>query len=544
VPRALLVLCSVAVASMAIAVPAGGGPPAYRPPVDAPVVDPFRPPASRYGPGNRGLEYGTAPATPVRVVADGRVTFAGRVASTRHVTVLHADGVRTTYSFLATVDVVAGQRVAQGDQVGTTAGRLHLGARRGDAYFDPASLFRAGSPTVRLVPFDEPPGEGTGGERRAIRQLIGGLGAVVEGLGGRAGTVAGWLREGGPQLVATVRHYASRFTYPVAMLDATLTSWRMWQRARLAASRPCTAEGTPVPPVPERRIALLVAGLGSDSGGSTVDEVRTTALGYADADVVRFSYAGGRVPDPTDGFPSIAATAYEAAETQLDVRTAAGRLADLVEEVAALAAGTPIDLIGHSLGGVVIRLTLVELERRHGVGWLTRVGLVATLGTPHGGADLATAVHALASTESGALALDGLSLVAGQELDHDAPVAAQLSETSDVVAELAAHPVPDAVAAVSVAARGDLVVPTPRSQAPGMDEVIVPVVGPGAHTDLPGSEAATRALGLARAGLPPACQTFADALADQAAGEGISLAEDLLGAVSLFTAARADVRAA
>jgi hypothetical protein len=542
VPRALL-LCCLAVASMAVAAPAAGGPPSYRPPVDAPVVDPFRAPASRYGPGNRGLEYGTAPATPVRAVGDGRVTFAGTVASTRHVTLLHDDGVRTTYSFLATIDVVAGQRLAQGDQVGTTAGRLHLGARRGDAYFDPASLFAAGPPTVRLVPFDEPPGEGTGGERRAISQLIGGLGALVEGLGGRAGAVAGWLREGGPQLLATVRHYARRFTYPMAVLDATLTSRRMWERAQQASSRPCTAAGTPVPPARDRRIAVLVAGLGSHSGGSTVDRVRTTALGYAEADVVRFSYAGGRVPDATDGFPSIAATAYGASETQLDLRATARRLADLVEDVAALAAGAPIDLVGHSQGGVVVRLALLELERRHGLGWLHRVGMVATLGSPHGGADLATAVHALSSTETGALALDGLSRVTGQELDHDAPAAAQPSETSDVVAELAAHPVPEGVDAVSIAARGDLIVPTPRSNAPGMAEVIVPVVGPGAHTELAGSEAATRALGLARAGLPPACQTLAEALTDQAAGEGISLVEDLVGAVALFAAGRADVRA-
>ena len=29
----------------------------YTPPVDAPIQDPFRPPATPYGPGNRGIEY-------------------------------------------------------------------------------------------------------------------------------------------------------------------------------------------------------------------------------------------------------------------------------------------------------------------------------------------------------------------------------------------------------------------------------------------------------------------------------------------------------
>ena len=93
---------------------------------------------------------------------------------------------------------------------------------------------------------------------------------------------------------------------------------------------------------------------------------------------------------------------------------------------------------------------------------------------------------------------------------------------------------PDIVDAVSIAARGDVIVPVPRSEAPGMDEVVVPLVGRTAHSDLPGSDEATRALGLALAGLPPGCQSFGDALADQVVGEGISLAEDLAGAVALL----------
>ena len=82
------------------------------------MVDGFRPPATPFGAGNRGLEYGTDPGTPVAAVGDGRVTFAGSVAGTLHVTVLHADGVRTTYSFLRRVDVVVGQAVRQGDRSG------------------------------------------------------------------------------------------------------------------------------------------------------------------------------------------------------------------------------------------------------------------------------------------------------------------------------------------------------------------------------------------------------------------------------------------
>src|SRR5688572_22675718 len=177
--RALLVLVTVCLLGAGAPASAAPDPPKHLPPVDAGVVDGFRPPATRFGPGNRGLEYGTEAGTPVVATASGRVTFAGSVAGTLHVTVLHEDGIRTTYSFLQRIDVVTGQRVAQGQTVGLTDGHLHLGARRGDEYFDPATLFGAGAPRVHLVPFDEPPGEGEAGERSAISQLIDGASSLI-----------------------------------------------------------------------------------------------------------------------------------------------------------------------------------------------------------------------------------------------------------------------------------------------------------------------------------------------------------------------------
>jgi hypothetical protein len=536
--RALLVLVAASMLAASTPAAAAPDPPGYLPPVDAAVVDPFRPPATRFGPGNRGLEYGTQPGVPVRAAAGGRVTFAGSVAGTLHVTVLHADGIRTSYSFLQRIDVVIGQRVDQGDRLGLTGGHLHLGARRGDEYFDPASLFAGGPVRVHLVPFDQPPGAGERGERSAISQLIGG----ARGLLDRAGGVGTWIREGGTQLLRTVDQYGRRFSFPSSFVDSWLTMIEAWQRARVAAARPCTAATEPVPAIGGRRVAVLVAGLGSNSAGSTVDHVHTDELGYAPSDVLRFSYAGGRVPDPTDGFPAVPTTDYGAAETTADLRVAGARLADVIEQVAASAPGVPVDVIAHSQGGVVARLALIELERRHGAAWLEQVGMLATLGSPHGGADLATAVHAWTSTQSGGEVLDAFSAATGQELDDDATAIAQLGETSDVIAELEAHAVPDAIEAVSISARGDAVVPVPRSRAPGMEEVVVPLTGRDAHSDLPASTEATRELALAQAGLPPGCQSFREALLDQGTGEGISLLEDLAGAGGLVLAVRADVR--
>ncbi len=143
----------------AAAAPAPDEPPLarveYTSPVAAPVVEPFRPPAHPFGPGNRGVDYGTVPGQAVVAAAPGVVVFAGTVAGARHVTLQHADRLRTTYAFLATVAVDSGQVVARGDPLGTAAGRLHLSARLGDAYLDPAVLLDASAPAgVRLVPDD------------------------------------------------------------------------------------------------------------------------------------------------------------------------------------------------------------------------------------------------------------------------------------------------------------------------------------------------------------------------------------------------------
>ena len=126
----------------------------YAAPTDAPVIDPFRLPAGPYAAGNRGIEYRTEPGSPVRAAGAGVVTFAGLVAGSRFVTVLHRDGIRTSYSYLARIEVTQGETVALGQPVGVAGPRLHVGARRGDTYIDPASLWSRGPPRVVLVPLD------------------------------------------------------------------------------------------------------------------------------------------------------------------------------------------------------------------------------------------------------------------------------------------------------------------------------------------------------------------------------------------------------
>lgn len=137
------------------------GPVCPVPPVDAPVVDPFRPPACRWCPGNRGLEYGVVPGQPVRAVLAGQVVFAGPVARVPYVTVRLADGRRLTYGRLETVAVEVGAEVRAGQRLGTTGPTFILTLRRGDEYEDPAPLLAART-RPRLVRLD-------GGHRPAPR---------------------------------------------------------------------------------------------------------------------------------------------------------------------------------------------------------------------------------------------------------------------------------------------------------------------------------------------------------------------------------------
>ena len=127
------------------------------------VVRPFEAPASRYGPGHRGVDLASGEGRPVRAVAAGVVTHSGMVAGRGTVTVRHASGVDSTYEPLE-------DRVAEGTvvAVGAVLGRLgtsehcasdaclHLGARLGEEYLDPLLLLTR--VRIVLLPLVDSPG--------------------------------------------------------------------------------------------------------------------------------------------------------------------------------------------------------------------------------------------------------------------------------------------------------------------------------------------------------------------------------------------------
>ncbi len=139
----LAALCAILLAVPWAAEASGISPVAHAKPVDGGVVKPYDPPAERWLPGHRGVDLAAPVGAPVRASGDGVVHFADMVAGTPTVSVMHADGIRTTYQPVRW-SVRRGDRVSRGTVIGTLeAGPdpgLHWGALRGRDYLNPLDL--------------------------------------------------------------------------------------------------------------------------------------------------------------------------------------------------------------------------------------------------------------------------------------------------------------------------------------------------------------------------------------------------------------------
>lgn len=525
-PLVVVLAMVAAVATLAgLAPPASAAPVTYIAPVSAPVVDRFRPPATPYGPGNRGLTYGTSSGTPVLASAPGRVTFAGPVAGALHVVVQHADGVRTSYSFLRTVSVRAGQLVDQGTVVGASGTNFHFGARIGDAYIDPAILLDSSPGRVHLVPDGEFNEAGAHHDGFALARI------VADSVGTFGAAALGWARDAGraassaARAVAEVTDAAAAAVGQLGATGVALSGDRLvdlldkvanlgqhgGEFATLAAAlatiieaarRDCTPAAVAAPKPPARRIAVFVGGLGSKGDNRLSTRMNATALGYAPDAVLDFSYRGGR-----------RWRNYSVEDTTVDLRTSARRLRDRLDQIARDNPGVPVDLIAHSQGGLVVREALWH-EYDGADHRLPPIAHVVTLGTPHHGADVATAAARI---------LWGVP-VKGK-------AGRQLAETSDFIRRLNRRPLPPGVRFTSIASHADAVVAAPRSRLHDATNVVINGGGglAHAHDRLPSSAAARREVALAVADRPPTCEDLAGQLANALTGSAIATAEDRIG---------------
>ncbi|HEX3621274.1 MAG TPA: peptidoglycan DD-metalloendopeptidase family protein [Acidimicrobiales bacterium] len=530
----LAILVALVPAAPALAAAAAGpSTVTYRPPVDAPVVDAFRPPPEDWDPGNRGLEYATSPGTPVAASAAGEVVFAGQVGGALHVVVLHDDGIRTSYSFLATISVHRGDKVRQGQQLGTTADRFHFGARAGDAYLDPAKLFGDGPPEVHLVP-DEVRKPGTEAQERAgLLGLVKTFGAWVASNGADA---VDWVHDGVSAQIADkldelrgAIHYANELR-PSTHLVRFLQALHEWEQARAT----CTPTSVPTPRLQERHLAVLVGGLGSSSKEAAVDDVNTAALGYAKADVVRYSYNGG----------TTAETPYQPGDTTVDIHESARRLRELLERLQAEHPGVPVDIIAHSQGGIVARTALTD-EVDGADPRLPGVASLVMLGSPNQGAPGATLLTMFGHTTTGEVIEAAVPAVLPNAIDPAATSIAQMAEESEFMRKLNSRPLPDGLHTTSIGAREDLIVPAGVTHLDGANNVIVSVPGHlNEHGDLPGSAQAQREIALAVTGMTPTCQSLADALADAGVSDVIRGGEEAAGAAAWAAGRWADAQVA
>lgn len=113
----------------------------------------------REGHSHQGIDIQNRPGTPIRAFEAGvvdRVNSADTGLCGKEASVVHSDGLRTIYCHLDSVGVQSGQRVEQGQQVGTmgntgnarnTVTHLHFEIRHGGAPLDPCTLLACGRGT-------------------------------------------------------------------------------------------------------------------------------------------------------------------------------------------------------------------------------------------------------------------------------------------------------------------------------------------------------------------------------------------------------------
>ncbi|MFA5785600.1 MAG: peptidoglycan DD-metalloendopeptidase family protein [Actinomycetota bacterium] len=395
----------------------------YRLPVaGARLLRGFEPPAGPYGSGHRGVDLGGSAGSAVVAASDGLVVFAGTVAGSLAVTLAHAEGVRTTYTYLSDVRVGQGTRVAAGTALGGVgplhlgqSGRVgvHWGARRGDIYFDPLELLDANlAGRLRLVPL------GPTTSRLAVPSAQDG------GLGSSEDTSAPTVLPQGP---------------------------------------------------PNDNLLVFVPGI--DTSSDSPAGFDPAALGYPSGRAFFAGYGGARSQSsiaPVAGSPEAFRAPFGREDSWAGVARGAAALLDQLRAIHAAHPEAAVDIVAHSQGGLVARYALMLAGATNPD--LPRVAHLVTLATPHGGADLAELVLRVQRLDWGRLLVAAV-LAAGRSagLTHLVPGAASFADLapgSGVLAMLG-YAAPPGVATTTIAGSRDPVVPLTRAWLAGAESYVV-----------------------------------------------------------------------
>jgi pimeloyl-ACP methyl ester carboxylesterase len=208
------------------------------------------------------------------------------------------------------------------------------------------------------------------------------------------------------------------------------------------APAPCTSESVNPGQVGDGRIIVLVAGLGTSSESATAyNDFDAESLGYEESNTYKFSYNGGDIRD----------NPFRGKDTQVDIQDSARKFHEFVSGIRRANPDVPIDVVGHSLGGVVARIGLSNSSELN-------IDTLVTYNSPHSGVDLLSFADIIRRTDKGREVSQDVVDDYSDTLDLDSTAVHQLAPSSNFMVQLSEDGAPDVDRFVSVAERFDVMV--------------------------------------------------------------------------------------